>query len=193
MRKLLTIVLAIIIVAGTLNAAHELQTNNQQIKLKEIKLRNIEAELKELDSDYQTLREDHTKTIEQKQQEIEQLKQREKELQTQLQARQAEKARLAKLQTTQKVYAATPPVSGSRGNCGDNVYKQFIYQHESGCDTNRWNSIGCYGIGQACPSSKIAHCGADFACQDAWFSNYAIQRYGSWEGAYQFWLAHRWW
>lgn len=87
-----------------------------------------------------------------------------------------------------------PPVAASVGNCGDNMYKQYIYQHESGCNTDRYNSIGCYGIGQACPASKVKdQCGADFACQDAWFSNYAIQRYGSWEGAYYAWQRQHWW
>lgn len=78
-------------------------------------------------------------------------------------------------------------------NCGDNEYAHFIYMHESGCRTTALNSIGCYGIGQSCPASKIAHCGADYACQNAWFSNYAITRYGSWAGAYAFWQSHRWW
>lgn len=89
--------------------------------------------------------------------------------------------------------AAPVAQAASVGNCGDNMYKQYIYQHESGCQTDRWNSSGCYGIGQACPASKIAHCGTDFACQDAWFSNYAEQRYGGWAGAYNFWLNNHWW
>lgn len=67
----------------------------------------------------------------------------------------------------------------------------FIYTKESGCDPNRWSSNGCYGLGQACPGSKLP-CGADFVCQDAWFTAYA-QRYGGWEGAYAFWLSHHWW
>jgi hypothetical protein len=75
-------------------------------------------------------------------------------------------------------------------NCGDNVYKQYIYQKESGCRTNAINSSsGACGIGQALPCSKLPCTLSDFACQDAWFSNYAIQRYGSWEAAYNFWRA----
>lgn len=103
-----------------------------------------------------------------------------------------------KLQTklsTPKVYAeSTPkPSQVASTNCGDNPYKSYIYTKESGCRTTALNPIGCYGIGQSCPASKIAHCGADFACQDAWFSNYAVTRYGSWEKAYNFWLANHWW
>ena len=85
-----------------------------------------------------------------------------------------------------------PPVVGVT-NCGDNPYKQFIYQHESGCRTDAVNSIGCTGLGQACPGSKLPCSLSDWVCQDNWFSNYAIQRYGSWEAAYSFWLNNHWW
>lgn len=91
------------------------------------------------------------------------------------------------------VPAQTPATAPSVGYCGDNIYKQFIYSHESGCNTDRWNASGCYGIGQACPASKIAYCGADFACQDAWFTDYANRAYGGWEGAYNAWLSKGWW
>lgn len=73
--------------------------------------------------------------------------------------------------------------------------KLFIYFHESGNDPTKWNGSGCLGLGQACPASKLlAACpNMDYACEDAWFTNYAVARYGSWQGAYQFWLAHNWW
>jgi hypothetical protein len=73
--------------------------------------------------------------------------------------------------------------------------KLFIYNHESGNDPTRYNSEGCLGLGQACPASKLlAVCPTmDYACEDAWFTNYAVSRYGSWQGAYNFWVAHRWW
>lgn len=85
-----------------------------------------------------------------------------------------------------------PPVTGVQ-NCGDNIYKQYIYQHESGCRTDAVNSIGCAGLGQACPGSKLPCSLSDWACQDNYFSNYAIQRYGSWANAYAFWLNNHWW
>ena len=90
---------------------------------------------------------------------------------------------------------APPPVSvtGVVPGCGDNEYANYIYMHESGCNTNALNSIGCYGIGQACPASKIANCGADYACQNAWFSAYADRAYGGWYNAYLFWSANHWW
>jgi hypothetical protein len=76
-----------------------------------------------------------------------------------------------------------------------NFYKSYIYMHESGNNPKRWNSSGCVGLGQACPASKLqAVCPTlSYACEDAWFSNYAISRYGSWAGAYKFWIANHWW
>lgn len=87
----------------------------------------------------------------------------------------------------------TPSIAVAGGKCNTgNPYKDYIYYKESTCNPAAVNHIGCRGIGQACPGSKLP-CGADFACQDAWFSNYAIQRYGSWENAYAFWLQNHWW
>lgn len=80
-------------------------------------------------------------------------------------------------------------------NQSDQWYKIFIYNHESGNNPARWNSSGCVGLGQACPASKLlAVCPSlDYACEDAWFTRYAISRYGSWKNAYMFWVSHRWW
>lgn len=127
---------------------------------------------------------DHNIQSEQQKKDIEQLNKQLQETQKALEAKRA----------TPKVYAAVPTPTTAVGtiNCGDNPYKQYIYQHESGCNTAARNSIGCYGIGQSCPATKIAQCGTDFACQDAWFSNYA-NKYGGWAGAYQFWLRNHWW
>lgn len=74
--------------------------------------------------------------------------------------------------------------------------KMFIYLRESGNNPARWNSSGCVGLGQACPAQKLlAVCPDvnDYACQDAWFTNYAINRYGSWQGAYNHWQSNKWW
>ncbi|MGH7157415.1 MAG: LysM peptidoglycan-binding domain-containing protein [Candidatus Saccharimonadales bacterium] len=84
--------------------------------------------------------------------------------------------------------ASSGPVAG----CGDNSYANYIYSHESGCRTTAMSPNGCYGIGQACPASKIAYCGADYACQNAFFTAYA-GKYGGWAGAYAFWISHGWW
>jgi type II secretory pathway pseudopilin PulG len=130
-----------------------------------------------------TLQKKDNKTLEQ-QKTIENLDKTNKELEKKLQAK----------LSIPKVYAeSTPkPSQVASTNCGDNQYKSYIYSHESGCRTTALNSIGCRGIGQACPGTKLP-CGDDFACQDAYFSNYAVTRYGSWEKAYNFWLTNHWW
>lgn len=78
--------------------------------------------------------------------------------------------------------------------CGDNAQANFIYMHESGCRLIAPNGSGCDGIGQACPASKIYNAcpNMDYACQNAFFTNYA-NRYGGWAGAYTFWIANSWW
>ncbi len=96
--------------------------------------------------------------------------------------------------------AQTPPApaeaplaqSGPVSGCGDNQYANFIYSHESGCRTTAMSPNGCFGIGQACPASKLAYCGADYACQNDFFTAYA-GKYGGWAGAYAFWVSHGWW
>lgn len=71
--------------------------------------------------------------------------------------------------------------------------KAFIYAHESGNNPNATNPNGCYGLGQDCNGRVRTLCGADYACQDAFFTNYAMARYGSWAGALAFWQSHHWW
>lgn len=90
---------------------------------------------------------------------------------------------------------ATPePATSAVAGCGDNSYANYIYTHESGCRTHNPNGSGCDGIGQACPASKvIGPCGYDYACQNAWFTDYANRTYGGWAGAYNFWVTHKWW
>jgi len=65
----------------------------------------------------------------------------------------------------------------------------FIYQHESGNDPSKENSIGCFGIGQDCNGIVKNRCGVDYACQDEYFTDYMKRRYGSWEIAKAFWLS----
>jgi len=95
-------------------------------------------------------------------------------------------------QAPSQTFAALPTSSGPVAGCGDNEYAHFIYSHESGCRTTAMSPNGCYGIGQACPASKLAYCGADYACQNAFFTAYA-GKYDGWAGAYNFWVSHGWW
>ncbi|PID98721.1 hypothetical protein CSA80_04615 [Candidatus Saccharibacteria bacterium] len=74
-----------------------------------------------------------------------------------------------------------------------NAAKAYIYSRESGNNPNATNPNGCYGLGQDCNGVLRTQCGANYACQDAYFDAYAQRRYGGWEGAYAFWQANHWW
>lgn len=72
--------------------------------------------------------------------------------------------------------------------------KAFIYQHESGNNPGAINAdSGACGLGQALPCSKMG-CGLDdYGCQDQWFTDYMLSRYGSWVAAMSFWQSNRYW
>jgi len=125
------------------------------------------------------------------QKQVEELNKTKQDLEAQLQAKLAEKQRLAALAQQQAQASSMKPTTTY--SLPANQAKAFIYQKESGNNPAAVNSIGCRGLGQACPGSKLPCSNSDYACQDAWFTNYAMQRYGSWEKAYQFWIANNWW
>lgn len=92
----------------------------------------------------------------------------------------------------------TSNVTGSEAEA-----KAFIYQKESGNEPCKYNNgtptggVDCNykgdracGIGQSLPCSKLRNaCSlSDYACQDAWFTNYMLGKYGSWQKAKEFWL-----
>lgn len=80
----------------------------------------------------------------------------------------------------------------------DLKYVDYIISKESS-----WNYLisnqysGAYGLCQALPGSKMASSGGDWATnpetQMKWCNTYAVSRYGSWQGAYNFWLKNNWW
>lgn len=73
----------------------------------------------------------------------------------------------------------------------------YIISHESGWSVTATNaSSGAYGLAQALPGSKMATHGADwqtnYQTQLKWFWDYCKGRYGSIQGAYNFWQANHW-
>lgn len=80
----------------------------------------------------------------------------------------------------------------------DYGFVDFIVSHESGWRPGAVNSSsGAYGLCQSLPASKMASAGPDYltnpVTQLRWCSGYAQGRYGGWSGAYNAWLAQRWW
>lgn len=160
----------------------DLKTKQQEIEIKTKKSEELQKQLEDAHGDLKKL-----KSIEQEN----------KKLQDDIKALQAKKAEEKRLAEAKRkslaeraVNAVTHTQTAYASSCGD--AKSCIYHHESGNNPSAVNSIGCRGIGQACPGSKLP-CGADYACQDAWFTNYAMTRYGSWENAWVFWQQHSWW
>lgn len=165
----------------------------------DLQIKHLEQTKTQRETDLEKTQDQLKNTQGEKQQLDQKAKDQEKQIQDlngQLQAKRAEQESIASAAARAATFtsraSAAPIKSGAVAGCGDNFYANFIYMHESGCRTVNPNGSGCDGIGQACPASKIAHCGGDYACQNAWFTAYA-QKYGGWEGAYQFWLANHWW
>lgn len=104
-------------------------------------------------------------------------------------AQAAETVRLAQevAQATQPSTQAPVAVAGDA--------KSMIYMRESGNNPKAQNAGGCLGLGQACPGSKLLNVcpNLDYACEDAFFTDYANSRYGGWDAAAAFWRNNSWW
>lgn len=120
-------------------------------------------------------------------------------------AAEAEAARLA-AQTAyvapmaQYVGDATAIMDAAGIASGDRFYVDYIINNEAGWNgatTYNRSGSGAYGICQALPGGKMASAGADWqtnpVTQLRWCASYAVERYGSWSGAYSAWLRQNWW
>ncbi len=77
---------------------------------------------------------------------------------------------------------------------GDWGYVDYIVSHESGWNPNATNrSSGACGLVQALPCSKVPGNGYNPVDNLRWGTGYAVGRYGSWAGAYSFWISNNWW
>lgn len=70
----------------------------------------------------------------------------------------------------------------------------YIISHESSWNPDATEpTTGAHGLPQALPYSKTGCGWSDAVCQLKWASDYAAERYGGWWGAYEQWVANRWW
>lgn len=77
---------------------------------------------------------------------------------------------------------------------GDWQYVDYIVSRESGWNPNATNSSsGACGLVQALPCSKVPGNGYNPVDNLRWATGYATGRYGSWAGAYNFWVNNHWW
>lgn len=73
-------------------------------------------------------------------------------------------------------------------NISEAEAKAKVYHHESGNKADAINpTSGACGVGQALPCSKLPCTLDDYNCQDTWFTNYMLDRYGSWAKAWAYW------
>jgi len=140
-------------------------------------------------------------TLKQLEQQKNQDSQTQKKLQDTQQQLQDTQKQLESKRNSATAYAAELPVTQAQSApqtasvtaCGSDPLMAKIYSLESGCRTGAYNYLGCRGLGQACPGSKLPCSDSDWACQDSWFRNYAVARYGSIYNAYIFRINHDWW
>ncbi len=73
-------------------------------------------------------------------------------------------------------------------------YVDYVVSRESGWNPNATNSSsGACGLVQALPCSKVPGNGYNPVDNLRWATGYATGRYGSWAGAYNFWVNNHWW
>jgi hypothetical protein len=73
-------------------------------------------------------------------------------------------------------------------------YVDYVVSRESGWNPNATNrSSGACGLVQALPCSKVPGSGYNPVDNLRWANGYAVGRYGSWAGAYNFWVNNHWW
>lgn len=215
--------IGIVVVIGFAGLAiQNIYSLNGQVKLKENKLKNLNIELNTVNDQLKSLQSDLDKSKESDSAKQERIKQLEAEkatlenekadLQTQLQAKLAEKGRLAQAATLSSTASAGSSFSSSmvvtKTTCYnwmsiagiadrelDAAYK--LIMEESGCNPYARNpSSGAYGIPQSLPGNKMAKYGSDWQSnpitQLMWMNEYVHNRYGSFQGALNFHYKNNW-
>lgn len=193
-RILTTTVIVILLVIGMAGVRH-IDHLEDGIKLKQIEIQDNSLRLELLDKKYIELNKELDKTGADKkklEQDLQQLQNEREELQKALQAKKEQKANDLAVKTQKAVTGTAVASAATPSECVD--AKSCIYMKESGNRTDAINvSSGACGLGQAWPCIKMGCSLQDYACQDAYFTRYALVRYGGWEQAWAYWQQHHWW
>jgi hypothetical protein len=179
---LLALGVATVLFGAIMFTQHSAKVNEQKLKSQ---MQKLEAQTKsQHDAEVENLK----KQIQEQDSKYKQLEQSKAAEKARIAAENAQKAAQASL-AQRVVQTAVPTAQAATGDA-----KAFIYAKESGNNPGAINaSSGACGLGQALPCSKMPCSLSDYACQDNFFTGYMLHRYGSWENARAFWLAHRWW
>lgn len=169
----------------------ELEKIRQEEKMKELEEKRAE-EQKRIDEELERQREEERRLEEERQ-------------------RQEEQARIEE-EERQKEEQQVQYSNVSYGSASDAFYQIASEKGLSESEINGWSSIinresgwsvyaqnpysGAYGLGQALPGSKMASYGSDWQSnpytQLSWMYDYMVGRYGSIQGAVDFWNANHW-
>jgi hypothetical protein len=184
-------------IANIVKTSHKVKVQDIQLKSKQSDLIQLENKFDLLNKELQekNINAEKAKQLEAEKIELQkQLEQAQKDLQAKAKSKADQQAKLAQAvpKLSQKAYAAS-------GSCAEWMAAAGIPQteattklilKESGCNPSARNpSSGAFGIPQAYPASKIAHCGTEPVCQLQWMDAYIKSRYGSWENALATWYS----
>lgn len=205
-------ILGVVILAGFTYLIKHSGATTEKLENKTIKLQSTETKLKDVNIQVEQLK-TQSSTDKAKQEELqkqlEQKEQEKKDLEAKLQAKLEQKAKLElaaaeaerKLTATKQASASVKTYSGSHQDwmnaagipAKDHVYVDYIVSKESSWNPNAMNkSSGACGLVQALPCSKIPGAWNDPVNALRWQHGYVKARYGGYEGAYNFWVANKW-
>lgn len=134
------------------------------------------------------------------QKQVEELNKTKQDLEAQLQAKLAERQRIASLaQKTAQASSTKPTGTKTDWMMAAGIpesqwgYVDYIVSRESGWrPTARNVSSGACGLVQALPCSKLGPNWSDPVVALKWQLNYVNARYGGYAGAYAFWVSNHW-
>lgn len=182
MRNLLIALAMVVIVIFTAAGVTNLVSSDKQIRLQEIKIKDVNKQLEELETK-------RSNENEVNQQELDRLQKEKQELETQLQAKIEAREKIAQAVTlSQKASAVS--ITGScqdwmnTAGITDQANAYYLIIKESGCNPSAVNpSSGACGIGQQLPCGKWSHTWNDPVGGMIDMQGYVFGRYGSWANA----------
>lgn len=188
----------LLIIAGAFYFVSKVSHTQNTIKLNQIELKSTQYKLQELNSSYDAVLKEKTDTEAQKEAQdakVQELEKQKTELERQLQSKLAEKARVASIQSAQRVYAASSHSEwlAAAGIPQDQwAAAEILVQRESSWNPNAYNSIGACSLVQAYPCSKIGDNWRDPVTALRWGNGYVVARYSNWQNALAHSYSHNW-
>lgn len=188
---------------------------NGRIEFQHTQIKTKDGELKKLNNNLNKINQDLDRTAKEldnsknsnveSQKKIEELEKQKLELESKLQAKAEAKQKLAQAATVSKTASAAAPsrnVSGNKQQLmaqagipeSDWAYVDYIVTKESSWNPQARNaSSGAFGLAQCLNKSADSLCySSNPVDQLKWQHSYVKSRYGSYAGAYNFWVSKHW-